>query len=121
MTGRDKFSKVSRYRSQVENANQPVSIGGQPIPFTHQDDRLRIRSLGDVHIEAEEGRRYDEVDWTQPSAVIIGGEAEGPSDDARALKQGSVYIPMPGEAESLNAAVAGSVILFEAVRQLLSS
>jgi TrmH family RNA methyltransferase len=83
--------------------------------------RERVAGLTVWLAEASEGRRYDEVDWTQPSAVIIGGEAEGPSDEARALKQGSVYIPMPGEAESLNAAVAGSVILFEAVRQLLSS
>ncbi|MBI3244477.1 MAG: RNA methyltransferase [Chloroflexi bacterium] len=60
---------------------------------------------------------YDQADWTQPSAFIISSEADGPSEAARACAAESVFIPMPGETESLNAAVAGSVILFEAVRQ----
>lgn len=61
--------------------------------------------------------RYDLADWTHPSALIVSNEAEGPSDSARACATGSVFIPMPGGGESLNAAIAGSVILFEAVRQ----
>jgi TrmH family RNA methyltransferase len=60
---------------------------------------------------------YHEVDWTLPSALIIGGEAEGASEEAKRLAQKRVYIPMPGGAESLNAAVAASIILFEAARQ----
>lgn len=63
--------------------------------------------------------RYDLVDWTQPSAVIVSNEADGPSPAARACAIASVFIPMPGGGESLNAAIAGSVILFEAVRQRL--
>jgi TrmH family RNA methyltransferase len=63
--------------------------------------------------------RYDLADWTQPSAVIVSNEAEGPSPAARACATASVFIPMPGGSESLNAAIAGSVILFEAVRQRL--
>ncbi len=61
--------------------------------------------------------RYDQADWTLPSALIIGSEADGPSEAARACAAERVFIPMPGETESLNAAIAGSVILFEAVRQ----
>ena len=61
--------------------------------------------------------RYDQANWTQPSALIIGSEADGPSEAARACAAESIYIPMPGETESLNAAIAGSIILFEAVRQ----
>jgi len=60
---------------------------------------------------------YHEVDWSKPSALIIGGEAEGASEEAKRLAHRSVYIPMPGEADSLNAAVAASIILFEAARQ----
>lgn len=60
---------------------------------------------------------YHEVDWTLPSALIIGGEAEGASEEAKRLAHKRVYIPMPGGAESLNAAVAASIILFEAARQ----
>lgn len=59
---------------------------------------------------------YDAVDWTMPSALIVGNEADGPSPLALALAQ-PIAIPMPGRAESLNAAMAGTVILFEAARR----
>lgn len=67
--------------------------------------------------EAGSGERYDRVDWAQPSALIIGGEAHGARPAAAALADQSVYIPMPGQSESLNAAVAAAVLLFEIVRQ----
>lgn len=60
---------------------------------------------------------YYAADWRQSSALIIGNEAHGLSEDARALAHSPIGIPMRGRAESLNAAVAGSVILFEALRQ----
>jgi TrmH family RNA methyltransferase len=59
---------------------------------------------------------YDQVDWAVPSALIVGGEAAGAGDQAAALATGRVSIPMAGGAESLNAAMAATVILFEAAR-----
>jgi TrmH family RNA methyltransferase len=67
--------------------------------------------------DARAKRAYYEVDWTQPSALIIGGEAYGTSQEAMELATATIAIPMHGGAESLNAAVAASVILFEAARQ----
>lgn len=63
------------------------------------------------------GQACWEADLRQPLALIIGSEAEGASESARRLAQETVGIPMPGKAESLNAAVAGSVLMFEVVRQ----
>lgn len=63
------------------------------------------------------GTPYYKVDWLPPAAIIIGGEAEGASAKARKLTNDRLCIPMPGGAESLNAAVAAGIILFEAVRQ----
>ena len=60
---------------------------------------------------------YDQVDWTAPSALIVGGEAAGAGQRAAELATGRVCIPMTGGAESLNAAMAATVILFEAARQ----
>ncbi len=60
---------------------------------------------------------YFEVDWTQHTTLIVGGEAHGPRPEARELASGAVSIPMQGGAESLNVAVATSIILFEAARQ----
>jgi TrmH family RNA methyltransferase len=60
---------------------------------------------------------YETVDWTRPAALIVGGEAAGAGNEAAALATGRVLIPMTGGAESLNAAMAATVILFEAARQ----
>ena len=75
---------------------------------------------------AGEGIRYDQVDWRRPVALIVGGEASGAGERAARLATGElggercggrVRIPMPGGMESLNAAVAAGVVLFEIVRQ----
>ncbi len=58
-----------------------------------------------------------ECDLRSPLALIIGGEAGGASPAARRLAQATIGIPMPGGSESLNAANAGTVLLFEVVRQ----
>lgn len=58
-----------------------------------------------------------DVDLTQSLALIIGGEAEGASEPARQAATGRVSIPMAGKTESLNAAIAGSILLFEVLRQ----
>jgi TrmH family RNA methyltransferase len=67
--------------------------------------------------EAHGGRPYDAVDWRRATALIVGGEAEGASEQARQLASDRVSIPMAGTAESLNAAVAAGILLFEALRQ----
>lgn len=67
--------------------------------------------------EAGGASDYTVVDWTAPSVLVVGGEAQGPSPDARALAEGTLRIPMAGGVESLNAATAAAVILFEARRQ----
>jgi len=72
----------------------------------------------DVWLAAIQGEMsYTQVDWKRPLALIVGGEARGASPAARALSSGCVTIPMAREIESLNAAVAAGVILFEIARQ----
>lgn len=60
---------------------------------------------------------YYAADWRQPSAVIIGNEANGVSEAGLRMATKQISIPMAAAVESLNAAVAGSVMLFEALRQ----
>ena len=61
---------------------------------------------------------YDHVDWKQASALIVSNEAHGLSEPARqAAHGGTLSIPMLGGTESLNSAMAATVILFEAARQ----
>ena len=59
---------------------------------------------------------YARADWTHPVALIVGGEAAGASTVAQQLATARVAIPMPGGAESLNAAMATTLLLFEAIR-----
>jgi len=67
--------------------------------------------------DAQGATPYDEVDWTGPCALFIGSEAQGASAEARSLATGRVSIPIEGQAESLNAAMAASILLFERARQ----
>ncbi len=60
---------------------------------------------------------YDRVDWTRPAVLVVGGEAHGAGQGVRTLEATPIAIPMMGGTESLNAAVAASVILMEAFRQ----
>lgn len=60
---------------------------------------------------------YDAVDWRGPAALIVGAEAEGVSPAVAALGTVEVAIPLAAGVESLNAAVAGAIVLFEAARQ----
>jgi len=56
-------------------------------------------------------------DLTQPTALMIGNEGNGLSPELLALADARISIPTPGPVESLNAAVAGSLLLYEASRQ----
>ena len=70
-----------------------------------------------VYLADMDGKSCWETDLRQPLALIIGGEAEGASEEAQKLATQKISIPMAGNVESLNAGVAGSVLMFEVVRQ----
>jgi TrmH family RNA methyltransferase len=73
-----------------------------------------------VYVAAGDGERvYTDVDWRQGWALIIGNEAHGISEKATSLNGERIVIPMARATESINAAVATGVILFEAQRQRL--
>lgn len=108
----------------VDAYNPKVVRGGMGAHF-----RLPVASLDWPEIGLRVARRavwladtsgntpYDGVDWTVPSALIVGSEAHGSGEEAAALATGRVSIPMVGGADSLNAAMAVTVLLFEAARQ----
>ena len=73
-----------------------------------------------VFVADMDGQSCWETDLRQPLALIIGGEAEGASEEARKLATQKISIPMTGNVESLNAGVAGSLLMFEVMRQRTS-
>ncbi|MBI5943772.1 MAG: RNA methyltransferase [Chloroflexi bacterium] len=80
--------------------NQVVKLAGSQVLLADMD-----------------GQPCWETDLRQPLALIVGSEAEGASESARMLANGKISIPMSGHIESLNAGVAGSVLMFEVMRQ----
>ena len=76
-----------------------------------------ISGLNIYLASAGEGLAYTQADFKSPLALIVGGEAEGASPQASRLSTGRVHIPMPGGSESLNAAIAAGVLMFEVLRQ----
>lgn len=82
-----------------------------------QEISTRLRGLTAYLAEMEAATPCWQADFTRPLALMIGGEAEGASPAARALAAQNVVIPMPGGTESLNAAMAGTVLMFEVLRQ----
>jgi TrmH family RNA methyltransferase len=93
------------------NRGDPVLLTENVYPSGTTHPRPQI-FLADM-----DGQSCWETDLRQPIALIIGGEADGASESARKLANQHISIPMSGMMESLNAGVAGSVLMFEVVRQ----
>jgi TrmH family RNA methyltransferase len=70
-----------------------------------------------IYLADMNGQSCWKTDLCKPLALIIGGEAGGASEEAQKLATHKISIQMPGNVESLNAGVAGSVLMFEIVRQ----
>jgi RNA methyltransferase, TrmH family len=70
-----------------------------------------------VIANASDGEACWQTDFSTPLALVIGGEAEGVHPQAYELADRLVHIPMSGNTESLNAATAAAILIFEVVRQ----
>jgi 23S rRNA (guanosine2251-2'-O)-methyltransferase len=78
---------------------------------------FKERNIWTIGTSADAGRRYTTWDWTQPSALFLGGEGAGLHRLVRERCDALVSIPVRGKIESLNVSVAAGVVLYEAVRQ----
>jgi TrmH family RNA methyltransferase len=109
---------VDPYNGKVVRAGMGAHFR---LPIVHLDaewsDRLRATCRIRVLAEANGSLQYDELDWREPSVLIVGSEAHGPSDIGRDLATITASIPLLNGVESLNAGVAGLVMMFEAARQ----
>ncbi len=93
------------------------------VPCRREDDMERF-----LHKMKEAGIRiyaahlkgtadYDEEDYTGGSAFLIGNEGNGLKEETARMADTYIRIPMEGEVESLNAAIAATILMFEAGRQ----
>jgi 23S rRNA (guanosine2251-2'-O)-methyltransferase len=80
-------------------------------------EELREADVWTVGFAGDASECYDAVDYTLPTAIVVGGEGEGLRRLTRDRCDRLVKIPMQGAVDSLNVSVAAGIALFEAVRQ----
>jgi TrmH family RNA methyltransferase len=93
------------------------------LAVSEKDCFARLRKVGvKIWTTAVHGAEAaDRIDWTGAVALVIGNEGNGVPQELAAQTDGAVTIPCPGPVESLNAAAAASVLLYEASRQRRSA
>jgi RNA methyltransferase, TrmH family len=112
---------VDAYNPKVVRASAGAIFG---VPVMEEWSSVEaLDALGELGRQrlgavAGTGTRYAEVDFRRPTAVVLGNEAHGLGDDLAPRLDGYVTIPMAASAESLNVAMAGTVLCFESARQL---
>jgi tRNA G18 (ribose-2'-O)-methylase SpoU len=79
--------------------------------------QLRQEGLSIIGADQTAPEAFETTDLTVPLALVVGNEAWGLPAESAHLLDSRIGIPMPGPAESLNAGIAGSILLFEAVRR----
>ncbi|MBE9047042.1 tRNA (guanosine(18)-2'-O)-methyltransferase TrmH [Pleurocapsales cyanobacterium LEGE 10410] len=102
--GSEKWVKLSSH-SDIKTA----------IKHLQQQHRVYAAHLSDTAVD------YRQIDYTQPTAILLGTEKWGVTPEAAGLVDGHIIIPMQGMVQSLNVSVANAVILFEAQRQRLQA
>ena len=93
------------------------------VPFVYVEDLVEViedlskRGIISYAAHLKGKNDYDEEGYKVPTAFLIGNEGNGLSDEVADAAAKYIKIPMCGEVESLNAAMAATVLLFEAARQ----
>ena len=69
----------------------------------------------------ENSKDYRDVDYTKPTAIMVGEELEGISEQALQMADVNINIPMIGMVQSLNVSVASALVLYEAYHQRMTA
>ncbi|HEX5236707.1 MAG TPA: RNA methyltransferase [Silvibacterium sp.] len=108
---------VDNQKTLRASAGSIFRLPGITVCEDHLFHELDQRGIATVAAVATQGEDLARLDLTQPCAFILGNEGGGiPAELLRRVRS-RVSIAMPGAVESLNAAIAGSILLYEAARQ----
>ena len=97
----EKWLRIERYESPQEC-----------VAALHADG-LRVFA---THL-AEHAQDYRQLDFSEPTAIVLGNEHQGCSEEMTALADGNLIVPMVGFVRSLNVSVAAAVLISEIARQ----
>lgn len=92
-------------------STQHTSISDAITHLKQQKMQILVTHLADDAID------FREIDYTQPTAIVLGQEKTGVTQEAVDLADQKIVIPMVGIVQSLNVSVAAALILYEAQRQ----
>ncbi|MEZ5317280.1 MAG: 23S rRNA (guanosine(2251)-2'-O)-methyltransferase RlmB [Vicinamibacterales bacterium] len=116
--------RQARHAARLEGAAAKASAGAVShvriatvVNISRALEELKALGVWTIGLDGSATDRYDEVDYTVPTAVVVGSEGTGLRRLVRETCDRVVAIPMAGAVESLNVSVSAAVTLFEAARQ----
>jgi 23S rRNA (guanosine2251-2'-O)-methyltransferase len=122
--GADGVVRQTRHAAKLDGAAAKASAGAvshvrvaDVVNIARALEELKDAGVWTVGLAGDAPRRYDEVDLTLPTALVVGAEGTGLRRLVRDRCDWLVNIPMKGHVESLNVSVATGIALYEAVRQ----
>jgi 23S rRNA (guanosine2251-2'-O)-methyltransferase len=122
--GADGVVRQSRHAAPLDGAAAKASAGAvshvkvvDVVNIARALEELKERGVWTVGLAGDASKRYDDVDFTLPTAIVVGAEGTGLRRLVRERCDWLVSIPMHGHVESLNVSVATGIVLFEGVRQ----
>ena len=123
--GGDGVVRQSRHAAPLGGATAKASAGAvahvkiaEVVNIARALEALKEAGVWTVGLAGDAPtKRYDEIDYTLPTALVVGAEGTGLRRLVRERCDWLVSIPMRGHVQSLNVSVATGIVLFEAVRQ----
>lgn len=122
--GVDGVIRQARHAAPLDGATAKASAGAvnhvkiaTVVNIARAIEELKALNVWTVGLDADAPEIYDAVDYTQPTAFVLGAEANGLRRLVRETCDRVVGIPMLGAVSSLNVSVSAGVALFEAARQ----
>ena len=116
--------RQARHSASLEGAAAKASAGAVAfvriatvVNIARAIEALKDTNVWTVGFAGDAPESYDDVDYTVPTAIVVGGEGEGLRRLTRDKCDRLVRIPMAGGVASVNVSVAAAVALFEAARQ----
>jgi len=116
--------RQARHAASLEGIAAKASAGAvalvriaTEVNIARAIDELKTLGVWTVGLAGDATESYDAVDFTLPTAIVLGSEGSGLRRLVRERCDRIVRIPMHGSVESLNVSVAAGVVLFEAARQ----
>jgi 23S rRNA (guanosine2251-2'-O)-methyltransferase len=122
--GGDGLVRQSRHAARLDGAAAKASAGAvshvkiaDVVNIARAIETLKDGGVWTVGLAGDAPKRYDDIDLTVPTAIVVGAEGTGLRRLVRDRCDWLVSIPMAGHVQSLNVSVAAGIALFEAVRQ----